>query len=152
MLIFLERLNQSSHVGKPRGIKKFEVDKLRSATPVRVSLLSTVEAVATLVMKHRLRELFWWNIHRLTLLAGLLLLWSWVEMKVQSLSIDCDVELWPWEHFVQEYLTEIGATWEFSLQPWDFIITVDNREIKKWLKSRWIWKITTQEGSYPQWQ
>ena len=38
------RLRQCSHVGRPRGIKKFAVDKLRSATPVRLSLLSTVEA------------------------------------------------------------------------------------------------------------
>ena len=66
----IRRLCQCSHVGRPRGIKKFAVDKLRSATPVRVSLLSTVEAVATLVIKHRLRELFCCNIHSLTLLAG----------------------------------------------------------------------------------
>ena len=54
------------------GIKKFAVDKLRSATPVRVSLLLTVEVVATLVIKNCLRKLFCCNIHRLMLLAGLL--------------------------------------------------------------------------------
>ena len=67
------RLSQCSHGWRPRGLKKFAVDKLRSATPVRVSLLSTVEAMATLVIKHRLRTLFCCNIHHLTLLAGLLL-------------------------------------------------------------------------------
>ena len=62
------------------------------------------------------------------------------------------------EHGRQKYkdlydsLTQTGGTWEFSRQPWDFIITVDNHEIEKWLKSRWIWKITKQEGSYPRWQ
>ena len=126
-------------------MKKFAVDKLRSITPVRVSLLSTVEAVAILVIKHRLRKLFCCNIHRLTLLAGLLSRWWWVEMKVESLSIDSDVELWLWEHFIHEYLTQIGGSWEVSLQPWDFIITVDNPEIEKWLKSHQIWKITTQD-------
>ena len=55
-------------------------------------------------------------------------------------------------YFIQEYFTQIGGTWEFSLQPWDFIITIDNHEIVKWIKSRRIWKITTQEGSYPRWQ
>ena len=148
------RLSQCSHVGRPREIKKFALHNLRSVTQVRVSLLSTVEAVATLVIKHRLRKLFCCNIHRLTLFTGLLSRWWWVEMKVQPLPINSDVELWPWEHFIQEYLTQIGGSWEFSLQPWFFIITIriDNPEIEKWLKSRRIWKITTQEGNYPQWQ
>ena len=44
-------LRQCSHIGRPRGIKKFAADKLRCATPVSLSLLSTVEAVATLVLK-----------------------------------------------------------------------------------------------------
>ena len=52
-------------------------------------------------------------------------------MKVQSLSIDSDVKLWPWEYFIQEYLNQISGAWEFSLQPLDFIITVDNHEIEK---------------------
>ena len=65
------RLRQCSHVGRPTGIKKYAVAKLRSVTPVRVSLLSMIEAVATLVIKHRLRKLFCCNIHHLTLLAGL---------------------------------------------------------------------------------
>ena len=34
MSIFLEGLSQCSHVGRPREIKKFAVDKLRSVTPV----------------------------------------------------------------------------------------------------------------------
>ena len=33
-----------------------------------------------------------------------------------------------------------------------FHYTVDYREIEIWLKSHRIWKITTQEGNYPQWQ
>ena len=37
------------HVGRLSGISKFAVDKLRSATPLKLSLLSTIEAVATLV-------------------------------------------------------------------------------------------------------
>ena len=90
---WMTRLRQCSHVGSPREIKKFVV-----ATPVRPSLLSTVEAVATLVIKHLLRKLFCCNIHRLTLLVGLLLRWWWVEMKVESVSIDSDEELWQWEH------------------------------------------------------
>ena len=45
--------------------------------------------------------------YHLRSLAGLLLRWWWVEMEVQSLSIDSDVELWQWEHFIQEYLTLI---------------------------------------------
>ena len=52
------RLRQCSRVGRPRGIKKFAVDKLRSVTPIMVSMLSTVEVVATLVIKHRIRKLF----------------------------------------------------------------------------------------------
>ena len=56
------RLSQCSHVGRPRGIKKFAVDKLRSATPVRLSLLSTVEAMATLVWKSIFGKLFPCNI------------------------------------------------------------------------------------------
>ena len=56
-------------------------------------------------------------------------------MKVQFSSIDSNLKLWLWEYFMQEYLTQIGDTWEFNLQAWDFIIIVDNREIEKWLKS-----------------
>ena len=52
------RLGQCSHVGRPRGIKKFAVDRLRSAISVRLSLLSTVEAVANLVSKRFSRKLF----------------------------------------------------------------------------------------------
>ena len=87
------RLRQCSHVGRTREIKKFAGDKLRSATPVRVSLLSSVEVVATFVIKQLLKKLFCCNIHRLTLLAGLLLRSWWVERKVQSLSIDSDVKI-----------------------------------------------------------
>ena len=31
-------------------------------------------------------------------------------MKVQSLSVGSDAELWPWKHFIQEYLTQIGGS------------------------------------------
>ena len=54
----VERLGQCSHFGRPRGIKKFAVDTLSSATSVRLSLLSTVEAVATLVSKRLFLKLF----------------------------------------------------------------------------------------------
>ena len=40
------RLRQCSYVRRLRGIKKFAVDKLQSATPARLSLLSKVEPVA----------------------------------------------------------------------------------------------------------
>ena len=56
------RLTPCSHVGRLRGIKEFAVDKRRSATPIRPSLLSTVEAVATLVIKRIFRKLFACNI------------------------------------------------------------------------------------------
>ena len=52
------QLSQWIHVGRPREITKFAVDKLRSATPIRLSLSSTVEAVATLVIKYLFRKLF----------------------------------------------------------------------------------------------
>ena len=45
----------------PGEQRTFTVDKLRSTTPVRVSLLSTVEAFATVVLKRRLRTLFCCN-------------------------------------------------------------------------------------------
>ena len=56
------RLTQCSHVGRLTGIKEFAVYKRRSATPVRPSLLSTVEAVATLVIKRIFLKLFACNI------------------------------------------------------------------------------------------
>ena len=45
----IEHLSKCSHVGRPMGMKKSAVDKLWSATPVRLSLLSTVKAVATVL-------------------------------------------------------------------------------------------------------
>ena len=44
--------------GDPGGIKKFAVDKLRYVTPVRLSLLSTVERVATLVISYSFESCF----------------------------------------------------------------------------------------------
>ena len=84
------QLTQCIHVGRPREITKFAVDKLRSATPIRISLSSTVEAVATLVIKHLFRKLFSRNrVKKLPPeVLGLLLRCWWVEMKVKSLSID----------------------------------------------------------------
>ena len=31
-------------------------------------------------------------------------------LPVWLLLIDSDLELWPWEHFIQEYLTQIGGS------------------------------------------
>ena len=68
------RLSQCSHVGRPRGIKKFAVNKLRSATPVRLTLLSTVEGVATLVWTAAyLWKAVFLQYYRLRSLTGLLL-------------------------------------------------------------------------------
>ena len=58
---------------------------------------------------------------------------GWNESSI--FVVDSNLKLWLWEYFMQEYLTQIGDTWEFSLQAWDFIIIADNREIEKWLKS-----------------
>ena len=94
-----------------------------------------------------------WTNYLLRSLAGLLLRWWWVEMKVQYLSIDSDMELWSSQRFYQGLFDSNSWAPENRVpRLMGCYHIVDNRGIEKWLKSCRIWKITTQVGSYPQWQ
>lgn len=116
---------------------------------------STVERVATLLILHRLRKLFcckimftaWrcsqdcyrvdgglrWKFN----LCQLILMWNCDRGIILSRNI----------------ILQLAAPKNLVYNLWILIIlSVDNPEIEKWLKSRRIWKITTQERSYRQWQ
>ena len=52
-------------------------------------------------------------------------------MKIQSLSIDSDVKLWPWDHFISEYLAQFGGLPRMECAALKVYNMVDNQEIEK---------------------
>ena len=64
-------------------------------------------------------------------------------MKFQSLSIDSDEELKPWEHFIKEDFTQFGGLPRMECATLGFYYIVGIQETEKWLKLR------IESGRYP---
>ena len=69
----------------------------------------------------------WYTNSHLTSLAGLRLSGYRIEMKEKPLPLNSTVDLWPWEHFNQKYLTQFGGILRIQCSTLVFTIIVDNR-------------------------